>query len=237
MFLEDIRANGIHDLIHVDEDNVILDGHHRYKAAKTLGIEEVTIKVHYGLTEDEKKGFAHLNNVLKREISKEEKIKKAIELRKEGRSYRQIGEWLGVNEKTVRNWLKEIPTEELSAVGKVEGDDGKLRPSEMPTDTELAERREKVKALRSEGKKVDEIVEALGKSKSTIYTDIKAIEQDEINEDKRNRRKKHEQSLGTTAYEVKTRADLYPDLIEDEPVYSTPSPKKKRYSEWLIQQC
>ncbi len=67
------------------------------------------------------------------DITREEKIAKAVRLRKEGRSYRQIGEWLGVDEKTIRNWYKEIPGADNSAPGKTEGDDGKQYPKEMTT--------------------------------------------------------------------------------------------------------
>lgn len=107
--LDDIKKNGIRDLIHVDENYTVLDGHYRYKVATTLGIEEVFVKIYYGLTEDEKLGIAYKNNAMKKDITRKEKVEKAIVLRKEGRSYRQIGEWLGVHNTTVREWVIKFP--------------------------------------------------------------------------------------------------------------------------------
>lgn len=105
--------------------------------------------------------IAHKSNSLRNEIPREKKIERAIELRKEGRSQRQIAEWLGVDEKTVRNWCKGIPASELSEGGKIKGADGKEYPAEKPTDDELTERRKKVKALLDDGKKVADIAQEL----------------------------------------------------------------------------
>jgi len=58
-FLEDIKENGVRDLVHVDEGYTILDGHHRYKAAVDLGIVELEAKIHKGLSDDEKLEIAH----------------------------------------------------------------------------------------------------------------------------------------------------------------------------------
>jgi len=43
--LEDIRQNGILQPIDITYNNVILDGHHRVKAAKELGIKEVEVRI------------------------------------------------------------------------------------------------------------------------------------------------------------------------------------------------
>lgn len=58
------------------------------------------------------------------DITREEKIAKAVRLRKEGRSYRQIGEWLGVHHTTVIHWCKGNSGGDNPPTGKVEGDDG-----------------------------------------------------------------------------------------------------------------
>lgn len=178
------------------------------------------------LTEDaqrelwDKLAIAYKNNSMKKDISREEKIEKAIELRKEGRSQRQIAEWLGVGKTTVARWTEEVSTSGNHEVEKTEGADGKLRPAKMPTDGQREERRQEVKQLREQGEKINDIADKLGVSVGTVHSDIKVIEKDEVSEDKQNRRKKHEQALDVTAYEVKTRAELYPDIIKDEPEYS-----------------
>jgi len=43
--LEDIRRNGILQPIDITYNNVILDGHHRVKAARELGIKEVEVRI------------------------------------------------------------------------------------------------------------------------------------------------------------------------------------------------
>jgi len=44
-FLEDIRRNGILQPIDITYNNVILDGHHRVKAAMELGIKEIEVRI------------------------------------------------------------------------------------------------------------------------------------------------------------------------------------------------
>ncbi|WP_074011041.1 helix-turn-helix domain-containing protein [Numidum massiliense] len=73
---------------------------------------------------------AHKINTLTREISREEKIAKAVELRQEGRSFRQIAEWLGVHHQTVKRWVGgENATVSRATVAEVEGSDGVTRPA------------------------------------------------------------------------------------------------------------
>lgn len=217
-FLEDIKENGVRDLVHVDEGYTILDGHHRYKAAVDLGIVELEAKIHKGLSDDEKLEIAHKSNSLRNDISKKKLKERAVELRKQGRGYRQIGRWLGVHHTSVMRWCGESAG--VADAPRAEGSDGKEYPAEKPSNDELTERRQQVKVLQAEGKRVPEIAKELGVSERTVYNDIKVVQKDEVIEDKRNRRRKHEQSLDVAAYEVKTREDLYPDFIEGEPEYS-----------------
>ncbi len=59
------------------------------------------------------------------EISNDEKKRQAIELRREGRSYRQIGDILGVHHTTVMRWYKKLQLLQMHQLekksGKVEG--------------------------------------------------------------------------------------------------------------------
>lgn len=43
--VNDIRQNGILQLIDITYENVILDGHHRFKAAKELGVKEIGVRI------------------------------------------------------------------------------------------------------------------------------------------------------------------------------------------------
>ncbi|MBM7634937.1 ParB/RepB/Spo0J family partition protein [Geomicrobium sediminis] len=104
---EDIAQHGIIYPIIVDENYVILDGHHRYKASQEVGLTELLVKLYFDLTEDEKLEIAHKMNTTTRELSRKEKIERARKLRSENRSYRQIAQWLGVGKSTVERWIND----------------------------------------------------------------------------------------------------------------------------------
>ncbi|WP_419885205.1 hypothetical protein [Paenibacillus sp. B-A-8] len=147
--------------------HVILDGHHRFRDAIDCGIEYVPVMRHLALTDEEKEGHAYFLNTLGRDISKREKQEAAVNLRRAGKSYRLIGEWLGIDPKTALNWTKdasEIPTAVFPAVGNVESADGKFRPSVAASAETLTEREETALRLREEGRTLKEIALAIGVS-------------------------------------------------------------------------
>ena len=59
---ESIKQCGYIAPIIVDENNVILAGHTRYKALKKLGYKEVTVRKVTGLTEEQKRKYRLLDN-------------------------------------------------------------------------------------------------------------------------------------------------------------------------------
>jgi hypothetical protein len=59
---QSIKEFGWQSPIVVDENNVILAGHSRHKAAMLLGLEEVPIKVAEGLSEDNKMAYRLMDN-------------------------------------------------------------------------------------------------------------------------------------------------------------------------------
>lgn len=59
---ESIKQCGYCSPILVDENNVILAGHTRYKALQKLGCEEVEVVVKSGLTDDQKRKYRLLDN-------------------------------------------------------------------------------------------------------------------------------------------------------------------------------
>jgi len=69
---EDIRKNGIRHPIDVSPDGEILDGHHRWRIARELGIEVPTQVIDVE-TDEEKKEWVVKSNLLRRQLSTKEK--------------------------------------------------------------------------------------------------------------------------------------------------------------------
>jgi len=57
-----IRMNGALDPIEVDEENIILAGHTRYKAYKELGYKDVPVVQHTGMTNIQKRTYRIASN-------------------------------------------------------------------------------------------------------------------------------------------------------------------------------
>lgn len=106
----DIQFLGMFDPIIIDEDNNILDGHHRHKINPNG-----ETKVVAGLTLAEKKAFVQSSNFKRRNLSPDQKsevrknmIATARELREEDPhkwTQAKIGEFLGVCQSTVSGWF------------------------------------------------------------------------------------------------------------------------------------
>jgi len=62
--IESIREFGFNDPIAVDENNVIIEGHGRWQAARKLGISRIPVIALHGLTAEEKKAYAIAHNKL-----------------------------------------------------------------------------------------------------------------------------------------------------------------------------
>jgi len=79
---EDIRENGIIVPITVDADGQIIDGHHRYKAAQELGIDDPPMQVRDDLDGDAKRSLAWRLNMQRRHVdgsTKKDLIRDRIE--------------------------------------------------------------------------------------------------------------------------------------------------------------
>ncbi|MGH3319488.1 MAG: ParB N-terminal domain-containing protein [Streptosporangiaceae bacterium] len=68
----DIAEHGVRVPVDVDEDGVILDGHHRKAIAAELGIDCPT-RVVAGLTEEEKRHHALAVNIARRQLTREQR--------------------------------------------------------------------------------------------------------------------------------------------------------------------
>ena len=69
---DDIKVNGVLEPIHVDEEGVVIDGHHRSKIANELGIPCPVI-THDDLDEAGKRSLAFTLNLKRRHLSREQR--------------------------------------------------------------------------------------------------------------------------------------------------------------------
>jgi len=133
----DIAANGVRVSVEFDENNNILDGHNRVAIYKELQSEGVALPplprvVKIGMSEEQKTEYALVVNSVRRQLSKEWKKQKAIDLRKAGWTQERIGRILGVPQQTLSRWLIEFTKMgKLPEESSIIGADGKQYPERV----------------------------------------------------------------------------------------------------------
>ena len=75
---DDIKVNGVLEPIHVDEEGVVIDGHHRSKIANELGIPCPVI-THDDLDDAGKRSLAFTLNLKRRHLSREQRQALTVE--------------------------------------------------------------------------------------------------------------------------------------------------------------
>ena len=117
-----IAAHGILVPIEVDEQGNVLEGHHRVKAARELGIpdERIPTNLRSFLSEEEKLEFVLRVNLVRRHLTREQKQVLAVQLRQQGWTQERIAGVLGVSQQTVSNWLRDV-----TKIGDVAPESGK----------------------------------------------------------------------------------------------------------------
>ncbi|WP_320188884.1 ParB/RepB/Spo0J family partition protein (plasmid) [Agrobacterium rosae] len=132
----DIEKNGVLVPVEYDENEHILDGHHRVAICKMLGITDWPRFVRKGLSEEEKRAFARSINFNRRHLSSDQKRKVVEEQLKDTpeSSNRAIGAKLGVDHKTVAKTRNRLEvTGEIPQLERTTGADGKERRKPIPT--------------------------------------------------------------------------------------------------------
>lgn len=127
----DIAERGVLVPVEVDETGAILDGHHRVKAWQELRSEGVNVTdyprmIRAGLTEEQKRNHARSLNVLRRHLSKDQRDEVMREMRRDGMTYQEIADKVGVSIGKVHAAASGV---ELFKNEKLIGADGKARPA------------------------------------------------------------------------------------------------------------
>jgi hypothetical protein len=127
---ESIRRHGIKYPVLLDRDGAVIDGHCRRAIAAELGVDCPTVTL--DVTADEAEELRLSLNVDRRHLDRNTRQQLVIELRRLGRSTRQIAEQVGVSDMTVR---RDLSTATHVAVERfpsfVVGGDGKQRVAHL----------------------------------------------------------------------------------------------------------
>jgi hypothetical protein len=184
---QSIVEHGITHPIVVTEDDVVLDGYHRLRIARELGLAPSTIPttVVPGLDEDGRATLAITLNFARRQLSTDEQRALVRRLRREfGWSFRQIEAATGIPKSTCLLWCEEEQTdlegsrrfsgvrdwtpENLPKIAKTSGLDDKRYPAERLDDDDRAALIERARALRDAGATLEQIASELGVALGTV---------------------------------------------------------------------
>jgi ParB-like chromosome segregation protein Spo0J len=137
---EDIRANGVMYPVVIDDDNNVIDGHHRLRIAAELGIpySDVRKKQVEGLPEEKRRELAYNLNLHRRQLTQQQKRKLIAKLLKTDpeKSDRAIAEQAGVTNKTAANVRKELEaSEEIPHTPERTDKSGRKQKAKKPAKT------------------------------------------------------------------------------------------------------
>jgi ParB-like chromosome segregation protein Spo0J len=102
---ESVRRYGVIQPVIVDEKGTVIDGYHRVKVCKELGIKHPT-RVMEGLSEEEKENLSVSLNIKRRHLTKDQKKELALALREQGWTQERIAGVMEVDQRTIGRWLE-----------------------------------------------------------------------------------------------------------------------------------
>jgi len=130
-FKASIKELGVQVPVLTDENRGIIDGTNRLRATAELKLKTVPFNILHGLSDREKKHLAVKLNAQRRQMTQEERLALATDLRKDGLSLRQIADMLNVSHATVSRILGTVTNDTVEFPEKVTGKDGKQRPAKV----------------------------------------------------------------------------------------------------------
>ena len=131
---EDIKINGVLEPIHVDEEGVVIDGHHRSKIANELGIVCPVI-THDDLDDAGKRSLAFTLNLKRRHLNREQRRTLIAESLKSDPqlSNREHARRTGASDKTVGSVRGDMEAgAEIPHLTERSAPDGKSYPASRP---------------------------------------------------------------------------------------------------------
>lgn len=138
----DIEKHGIRVPIDVDENDQILDGHHRAWIAAELGIP-CPRRVVSGLSDEDKRKHAVSVNIFRRNLTREQRRELVGRLRADGMSVRGIANATQLPKSTVADDVEQLSESgQLTDPERVNSEDGRSRPAKAKplTEEQQAER-------------------------------------------------------------------------------------------------
>lgn len=119
-----ISKHGVNQPIDIDDQDRILDGHHRASICRELGIERVQVIVRRTLVTDAQKiDFAKTQNYDRRHATKDERDAYMRDLRAQGLTYQQIADKVGVSVDTAHRTARDV------VISEIGNDRGQTRPA------------------------------------------------------------------------------------------------------------
>lgn len=121
---QDIDRNGIIVPITVDDDGNVIDGHHRLRAARELGIDDPPMQVRDDLDDEAKRSLAYRLNMQRRQVDQQTKkslIKQRLnELIEAGidKTDEEVADELGASQSFVARIRKTVVNDKISESGE-----------------------------------------------------------------------------------------------------------------------
>lgn len=131
---DDIKINGVLEPVHVDEEGVVIDGHHRSKIANELGIPCPVI-AHDDLDDAGKRSLAFTLNLKRRHLNREQRRALIAESLKSDPqlSNREHERRTGTHKNTVASVRDELEsTGQIAQSDERVSGDGRVRPASQP---------------------------------------------------------------------------------------------------------